>query len=172
MLKYLITIGVGFKLICWTILLETLFFPSATVLSVFGDVVYYGTPLVLLAMLMRHTPWWTKLVVLVVFFVMPLYVYNNVEFCYHLKYHIYMKSVGFPKDWNPDMQRVWWKDFLWSVFWRGTFYSMLFLALFKLGRRMYLKWKTGFYYFDDHKYTLDKAAKRVLKYMKPNNPTK
>lgn len=83
-----------------------------------------------------------------------------------------MKSVGFPKDWNPDMQRVWWKDFLWSVFWRATFYSMLFLALFKLGRRMYLKWKTGFYYFDDHKYTLDKAAKRVLKFMKLNNPTK
>ena len=172
MLKYLITIGVGFKLICWTILLETLFFPSAAVLSIFGDVVYYGTPLVLLAMLMRHTPSWVKWMVVSVCVVMPFYVYFFEELRLHWKYHIYMKSVGFPKDWNPDMQRVWWKDFLWSVFWRGTFYSMLFLALFKLGKRMYLKWETGFYYFDDHKYTLDKAAKRVLKSMKLNNPTK
>lgn len=134
MLKYLITIGVGFKLICWTILLETLFFPSATVLSIFGDVVYYGTPLVLLALLMRHTPWWTKLVVLVVFFVMPLYVYNNVEFCYHLKYHIWISSVGYPTDWEPDMQRKWIGLFLDSVFSKASCYSMVLLIGFKVVR--------------------------------------
>ncbi|MCR4834829.1 MAG: hypothetical protein K5899_00360 [Bacteroidaceae bacterium] len=133
------------------LLVLSIFIPSETVSSCLCNLVFYVTPLVLLALLMRHTPSWVKWMVVSVCVVMPFYVYNNVEFCYHLKYHIYMKSVGFPKDWNPDMQRVWWKDFLWSVFWRATFYSMLFLALFKLGRRMYLKWKTGFYYFDDHK---------------------
>ena len=159
--KYFKVIGIAFGL-----LVLSIFIPSETVSSCIFNLVFYVTPLVLLALLMRHTPSWVKWMVVSVCVVMPFYVYNNVEFCYHLKYHIYMKSVGFPKDWNPDMQRVWRKDFLWSVFWRATFYSMLFLALFKFGRRMYLKWKTGFYYFDDHKYTLDKAAKRVLKYIK------
>lgn len=144
--KYFKVIGVAFGL-----LVLSIFIPSETVSSCLCNLVFYVTPLVLLAMLMRHTPSWVKWMVVSVCVVMPFYVYFFEELRLHWKYHIWISSVGYPTDWEPDMQRKWWKDFLWSVFWRGTFYSMLFLALFKLGRRMYLKWKTGFYYFDDHK---------------------
>ena len=138
MIKYFKVIGVAFGL-----LVLSIFIPSSTVLSVFGNVVYYGTPVVLLVLLMRHMPWWVKVVVLAIFFVIPIYVYNNVEFSYHLKYHIYRRTVGFPEDWDPDMQMECCKDFLWSIFWRASFYSMTFLALFKFGRLVYLKWKKG-----------------------------
>lgn len=134
MLKYLITIGVGFKLICWTILLEMLFFPSATVLSIFGDVVYYGTPLVLLALLMRHTPSWVKWMVVSVCVVMPFYVYFFEELRLHWKYHIWISSVGYPKDWEPDMQRKWIGLFLDSVFSKASCYSMVLLIGFKVVR--------------------------------------
>ena len=136
MIKYFKVIGVAFGL-----LVLSIFIPSSTVLSVFGNVVYYGTPVVLLVLLMRHTPWWVKWSVAVIFIVMPFYIYFFEELRLHWKYHIWISSVGYPADWEPDMQRKWIEEYLSGVYWCASFYSMAFLALFKFGRLMYLKWK-------------------------------
>lgn len=57
------------------------------------------------------------------------------ELSLHWKYHIWITSVGYPADWEPDMQKKWMEEYLSIVFTNVTFYSMVFLVGFKLVRR-------------------------------------
>ena len=127
--KYFKVIGIAFGL-----LVLSIFFPSETVSSCLCNLVFYVTPLVLLAMLMRHTPSWVKWMVVSICVVMPFYVYFFEELELHWKYHIWISSVGYPTDWEPDMQRKWIGLFLDSVFSKASCYSMVLLIGFKVVR--------------------------------------
>ena len=111
MTKYFKVIGVAFG-----VLVLSMFIPSETISRIIGEMVFYVTPLVLLVLLMRHTPSWVKWMVVSICVVMPFYIYFFEELRLHWKYHIWISSVGYPADWDPDMQREWCKDFLWSIF--------------------------------------------------------
>ena len=136
MIKYFKVIGVAFG-----VLVLSIFIPSETVSRFIGEMVFYVTPLVLLVLLMRHTPSWAKWSVAVIFIVMPFYIYFFEELRLHWKYHIWISSVGYPADWEPDMQREWIEEYLSGVYWSASFYSMAFLSLFKFGRLLYLNGK-------------------------------
>ena len=138
MIKYFKVIGVAFG-----VLVLSIFIPSETISRIIGEMVFYVTPLVLLVLLMRHMPSWAKWSVAVIFIVMPFYIYFFEELRLHWKYHIWISSVGYPADCEPDMQRKWIEEYLSSVYWSASFYSMAFLSLFKFGRVMYLEWKKG-----------------------------
>ena len=127
--KYLKVIGIAFGL-----LVLSLFIPSETVSSIIYNVVYYGTSIVLMVLLMRHTPSWVKWAVVGICIVMPFYVYFFEEIRFHWKYHIYISSVGFPTDWEPSSQRMWIEHFLDCVYLKAICYSMGFLIGFKVVR--------------------------------------
>ena len=130
MKKYLMVTGVAFGL-----LVLSMFIPSEIVARYIMDAVFYVTPIVLLVLLLRHTPWWVKWTVAGICVVMPFYIYFFEELSLHLKYHIWISSVGYPADWEPDMQKKWMEEYLSSVFTNVAFYSMVFLVGFKLVRR-------------------------------------
>lgn len=136
MIKYFKVIGVAFGL-----LVLSIFIPSITVARCIGEMVFYVTPLVLLVLLMRHTPSWVKWTVVGICVVMPFYIYFFKELRLHWKYHIWISSVGYPADWEPNMQRKWIEEYLSGVYWSASFYSMVFLTLFKFGRLLYLNGK-------------------------------
>ena len=134
MAKYFQIIGVAFSMLFLSIVLGFVM-PTSTLSEIICRVVFYVTPIVLLVLLLRHTPNWAKWTVLGICVVMPFYVYFFKELRLHLKYHIWISSVGYPADWEPDMQKKWIEEYLSSVFTDVTFYSMVFLVGFKLARR-------------------------------------